>query len=69
VVEPRFQDQIKNLSQAVKDKEEISFTAEEAAALFQGFVEMSQSIGSSAEIIEHLELQLAQAKRPKLWKP
>ena len=67
--EVRFQDQIKDLSQAVRDKKEITFGAAEAAALFQGFVEMSQSIGSSAEIIEHLEVQLADARRPKLWKP
>jgi hypothetical protein len=64
--EPRFQDQIKDLSTAVRNKEPILFEAAEAAALFGGFVEMSQSIGSSAEIIEDLEAKLA-AK--KLWRP
>jgi hypothetical protein len=66
--EPRFQDQIKDLSTAVRNGNDILFSAAEAAALFGGFVEMSQSIGSSAEIIEHLELELAQ-KKPKLWRP
>jgi hypothetical protein len=30
---------------------------------------MSQSIGSSAEIIESLELKLAEASNRKLWRP
>jgi hypothetical protein len=68
VAEVEFQHTIKDLSQAVRDKKDITFTAAEAVALFGGFVEMSQSIGSSAEIIESLELKLAEAKR-KLWRP
>lgn len=69
MVEERFQDQIRDLSQAVRDKKDITFTAEQAVALFKGFVEMSEASGQAQEIIEHLELQLAQQKKPKLWKP
>ena len=64
--EVRFQDTIKDLSQAVKDRKGIEFTVAEAAALFGGFVEMSEANASSFEIIEDLEAKLASKK---LWRP
>lgn len=71
MAEVRFQDTIKDLSTAVRNKQPITFTEAEAAALMRGFVEMSQSIGSSAEIIERLEAQTYQeiGKKKKLWSP
>jgi hypothetical protein len=64
--EPRFQDQIKDLSTAVRNKEPILFEAAEAAALFSGFVDMSVANASAKEIIEDLETKLASKK---LWRP